>query len=307
MENDPAAQVFVQRISKLVCLITLMLFGSALFVIPGHAQQKHDGVAKSAAPLLTRSATRQLRRRLSYGGTVTIVGAPEGSIKIEGWPRSEVEIIADIELHAATEEDLNLLATVNAFVLDEDPNHLRVLTTGTHDKVFMRRVAKKFPKNLLGLPWKIDYRIFVPVSTDLEINAGRGQLKLSGVEGAINISGTESDATVTSSGGTVIANIGSGKVLLTIPVRSWRGGGADVRIGAGELKVDLATGFNGDIDADILRTGKIEDSFGELESREKPGLTERTIRARAGAGGAFFKFTVGVGTITFRKSLGGER
>jgi hypothetical protein len=63
----------------------------------------------------------------------------------------------------------------------------------------------------------------------------------------------------------------------------------------------MPPGFNGDIDADILRTGKIENTL-ELASREKPGITERVVRARAGAGGATFRFTVGDGLISLKKS-----
>jgi hypothetical protein len=68
------------------------------------------------------------------------------------------------------------------------------------------------------------------------------------------------------------------------------------------LVIEVPPGFNGDIDADILRAGKIEDNYGALESRQKGGLTATAIRARAGAGGAFFKFTVGDGTMLFRKT-----
>jgi hypothetical protein len=69
------------------------------------------------------------------------------------------------------------------------------------------------------------------------------------------------------------------------------------------VDVELAPGFNGDIDADILRVGKIVNGYEGLAKREKPGLTERVVRARAGAGGAFFKFTVGEGTINFTKQV----
>jgi hypothetical protein len=191
-------------------------------------------------------------------------------------------------------------------VFDEDANHIRVLTTGTHDKAFMRRAAKDFPKKLLGLPWKVDYRIRVPASTDIEINGGRGNVKLSGVEGAIRISQTEGDATLVLTGGIVSATVAAGNVNLSIPVRSWRGGGADVRVAAGTLTLELPAGFNGDIDADVLRAGKIEDRYGALVSREKPGMTPTVMRARAGSGGAFFKFTVGAGTLTIKKAGAGE-
>lgn len=272
-----------------------------LFVSTLVAQRKNEMAVSSATPLLRRTNTRQEKRRLGYGSTVTIVGAPQGSITVEGWPRSEVQVTADIELRAESEEDLNRLAAVNGWVLDDDVNHLHILSTGTHDKVFMRRAAKDFPKKLLGLPWKIDYRIQVPMAVDLEINAGRGPITISGIEGAITLTATESETQMTLTSGTVIATVATGLINVRIPTRSWRGAGADLRIAAGDLNVELPAGFNGDIDADVLRFGEITDTFSALELREKPGITSRVVRARAGAGGAFFKFTVGDGTIRIKK------
>jgi len=68
------------------------------------------------------------------------------------------------------------------------------------------------------------------------------------------------------------------------------------------LNIELPPGFSGDIDADVLRNGKIVNTYEELAAREKPGITERTVRARAGAGGAYFKFTVGDGTVNIKRS-----
>jgi len=251
--------------------------------------------------LLTRTSTRRETRRFAYGGTVTLIGAPRGSVTVEGWSRNEVEIVADIELKGPTEADLDQLALVNTFVFDEDLNHLSVLTTGTHDRIFMKRAAKNFPKKLLNLPWKIDYRLRVPANTDLDINAGHGPVKLLGVEGAMRVSATESETALTLSGGVVTATVTAGAITLTVPSRSWRGSGADIRIASGTINVDLPPGFSGDIDAEVLRNGKIVNTYDGLASREKPGITERTVRARAGAGGPYFKFTVGDGIVNIRK------
>ena len=259
---------------------------------------------KPSAPeiqLLTRTTRRQETRRFSYGGTVTLIAAPRGNVTVEGWSRNEVELTADIELQGPTEADLDQLATVNSFVFDEDLNHLSVLTTGTHDRAYMKKAAKNFPKKLLNLPWKIDYRLRVPINTDLEVNAGHGALKLSGVEGALRLSATESDTSLSLTGGTVTTTVAAGSITLNIPARSWRGAGADIRIASGTINVDLQPGFSGDIDAEVLRTGKIVNTFEGLASREKPGITERTVRGRAGAGGAYFKFTVGDGTVNIRR------
>src|SRR5919107_1104012 len=94
--------------------------------------------------LLTRTSTRRETRRFHYGGTVTLIAAPRGSVTVEAWSRNEVEIRADIELKGPTEADLDQLANVNSFVFDEDLNHISILTTGTHDRAFMKRSNKKF-------------------------------------------------------------------------------------------------------------------------------------------------------------------
>jgi len=275
-----------------------LLFVLLLLVSPVYSQQK----AAPEIQLLTRASTRRETARFSYGGTVTLIAAPRGSVTVEGWSRNEVEVTAKIELQAPTEADLDQLAKVNTFVFDEDLNHISVLTTGTHDRAFMKQSAKNFPKKLLNLPWKIDYRVRVPINTDLEVNAGHGEVKLSGIEGALRISATESDTALTLTGGTVTGTVTAGSITFSIPARSWRGGGADIRIASGTINVDLQPGFSGDIDADVLRTGKIINTYEGLTSREKPGLTERTVRARAGAGGAYFKFTVGDGTVNIRRA-----
>jgi hypothetical protein len=279
---------------KILLFVSLVL----VFASPVYSQ-------KTPAPeiqLLTRTATRRETARFSYGGTVTLIAAPRGSVTVEGWSRNEVEVTANIELKAPTEADLDQLVKVNTFVFDEDLNHISILTTGTHDRAFMKRSAKNFPKKLLNLPWKIDFRVRVPINTDLEVNAGHGEVKLSGVEGALRLTATESDTMLTLTGGTVSGTVTAGSITFAIPARSWRGAGADIRIASGIINVDLQPGFSGDIDADVLRTGKIVNTYDGLASREKPGLTERTVRARAGAGGAYFKFTVGDGTVNIRRA-----
>ena len=281
--------------------VRALLLTTAFVLLPvaALAQQK-KAPEVNRIPQLVRTTSRHDLRRLPYGSSLTVVGAPDGSITIEGWQRNEVEISAEIELRADTEADLNLLAAVNTFVVDEDAYHVRVLSTGTHDKVFMRAVAKKFPKTLLGLPWKIDYRIRVPFAVDLDINAGRGPINISGVEGNIQLSAAESIANFKLTGGTLTATIAIGTVKLEVPARSWRGVGALLRLAAGEITVEIPPGFSGDFDAEVLRSGKIEATYEELAPTSR-GVDPRTLSARAGAGGAAFKLTVGDGVIAIKK------
>jgi hypothetical protein len=278
-------------------LLLALLFLSQSIAL---AQQKNKNVPQPTGAL-TRTTTRHEVRRFGYGSSLTIVGAPAGSITIEAWPKSEVDITADIEIHADTEADLALLASVNNFTIDDDVNHLRILTTGMHDKIYMRRVAKKFPKTLLGLPWKIDYHIRVPALCDLEIDAGRGVINLSGVEGAISLKALEADARLVLTGGVVNITVGGGSVNVRMATRSWRGAGALIQLARGELTLLLPAGFNADIDADVLVSGQIENSYASLVPQERTAFTERSIHGRAGAGGATLAFKVTDGTLRIKK------
>jgi hypothetical protein len=268
--------------------------------VPVFAQDKRSSAP--APKLIKRTIIKRESTRIGYGSTFTLVGAPQGSISIEGWSRSEMELSAEIELQAESEEELNQLALVNGFILEEPPNHVRILSVGSHDKKYLKRVARNFPKKLLNLPWKIDYRIRVPEACDLEINAGRGPITIKNVVGSLALTASESVADLTLTSGVVNVTIGSGKLDVKIPVRSWRGSGADIKLAVGEMTVELPAGFNGEMDATILRSGKINDSFGELEPLQRHSITPQLVRARAGAGGAAFRFTVADGTITIKKT-----
>jgi hypothetical protein len=285
----------VKRSVSLISAVLLLALSFSYISAPVAAQKDKKPI--QPLPLLKRTTTGHDIRRLGYAGVVTIVGAPVGSITIEGWQRSEVEVSSSVELQAPTVSDLDRLAVVNGFLIDEDASHMRILTTGTHDKKLLKRVAKDFPKSLIGLPWKVDYHIKVPAMTNLTIDAGNGPIKVSGVEGAIRINALDSVADLTLTGSDLSVLIQKGTVNFTIPARSWHGLSADIKVASGNLNVDLMPGFSGDINAEVLRTGEVKNTFPNLEPRERNSIGPRSVKARAGSGGALLTFTVGDGTI----------
>ncbi|MEP6902881.1 MAG: hypothetical protein ABJA66_14100 [Actinomycetota bacterium] len=253
------------------------------------------------------SQTGQLIKRTTYktdsvefgaGGTISVTGAPNGSISIEGWNKNEIEISAEIEMQAASEADLAQLSTVNSFVIDKGFNTTRIVSVGTFDKDYMKRTAKKFPKTLLGLPFKIDYKIKVPRYADLNIDGGSGDFSLSGVDGEVFVKYLNSNAKINLIGGSLQATFGAGTVDVTIPTRSWRGRFADIQLASGTMNVQLPLSFNAEVEATVLRSGQIENSFGELKPKLRDvKFTDKSISAKAGVGGVPLKFTVGDGTL----------
>jgi hypothetical protein len=248
-------------------------------------------------PLIKRTTYKTETVEFDAGGTVSIIGAPVGSVVVEGWQKNAVEITAEVEMQAATEADLAEIARVNGFAIDDSFGHIRITSVGTHDKDYMKRVTKKFPKNLLGLPFKIDYVIKVPARTDLQIDGGKGDLTLSNVEGAMRINFLESNAKLNLIGGSVVATFGTGAVEVVIPNRSWRGRSADVQLVSGTMSVQLPLNLNANLDAKVLRAGQIENALTNLKPRDDRKFTAKSISAKAGGGGAFLTFIVGGGTL----------
>ena len=297
------------KIHTPLLLFALVLFQPSVFAQSGRQpkqeRQAEQPAPSAAPPLLKRTTTRRELKRLGYGGSVTIYGAPEGSVTVEAWDRSEVEVTAEAEQSADTEENLTRLAALNTFSVDEDVNHVTVMTVGLHDRKYARRVAKGLPKTLLTMPWKIDYRVRVPAACDVEVNAGRGALVVTGVEGALRINaGGGPGSLFALSGGDVEATVASGPLTVRPTARGWRGRGLSVRLVSGDLTVEQPAGFNGDVDAEVLRAGRVENDYVGLAPRERTTPGERLLKGRAGQGGATLSFTVGDGTLRIKQAGG---
>lgn len=248
--------------------------------------------------LVKRTIYKADKFDFGVGGTLSVAGAPNGSIRVEGWSKNEIEISAEIEINAQSEADLDELAKVTGFILDESIGRTGIMSVGTHDKAYLKRVAKKFPKTLIGLPFKIDYVIKVPRYCDLQIDGGKGDLFVAGVEGSMKINYLDTNATLNLVGGGVYATFGGGTVVVSVPTRSWRGRFADIQLATGTMNVSLPPSLNAELDAVILRTGKIDNAYTDLKPKTRKDIfTEKLIAAKSGTGGIPLRFTVGDGSL----------
>jgi len=257
--------------------------------------------AAQTTTLLKRTTTKTDKFDFGSGGTLALIGAPNGSVTIEGWAKNEIEILAEITIEAPAEADLDRISKLTGFTLEESTGRTGVISYGIHDKKFLKRNDKKFPKALLTTPFRIDYTIKVPRYCDLQIDGGTGDLTISGVEGTMRLNYLDTNAKLHLVGGAVTAVFGKGSADISIPTRSWGGRFVDVQLAAGTMNLSLPTGLNADFDASILRTGTIENTFTGFKPRVRNvQFTDKLIAAKAGTGGVSLKFAVGDGTMKIK-------
>lgn len=253
--------------------------------------------AQTDKPLLKRTKYQTETIKFGAGGTLSVIGSPEGSIEIEGWGKNEIEITSEIEVQGYTEKDLEILAGITGFTVDEGLTKISIISVGTHDKKYLKKAYRKFPKELREIPFSINYKIKVPHFTSLEINGGKGDFKLSLVEGIMRINYLESNAKMNLIGGAIQATIGKGDVDVTIGTRSWRGQFAEVSVAVGNMNLWLPKNVNANIKAEVLRTGTIDNTYEMLEPMRQTKFTDKEMYAKAGNGGAELSFKVGEGML----------
>lgn len=254
-------------------------------------------VAQTPQPLLKRTTTKTEKMDFAAGSTLTLLGAPNGSIRIKGTNKNEIEITAEIEVQAANEADLALLANVTGFIVDERLGKASIITIGTHNKLTDKKLWKKFPQRLAALPFKIDYTVSVPLYSNLEIDGGKGDLSISNIEGAIKINFVDANAKIEVNGDLDVI-IGKGSVDVVFGTPFWRARPASVQMATGELIVQLPPNASAEIDATVLKSGAIDNKFAGLTPRNrKLPFTDRSIAAKAGIGGPQLKFTLGEGNL----------
>ncbi len=270
-------------------IINFLIFGLFLFGL---------NAAVFSQTSLKRTTYKTENLEFGVGGTIDIIGAPNGSIRFEGWQKNEVEITAEIETVAATEEDLALLAQVNGFAVENSFGNITITSVGAHDKRYVKKNVKNFPKRLIGTFFKIDYLIKVPVYSDLKIDGGKGDFSVKNIEGAMQINFLQTNAEMILTGGAIAANFGSGTAKIIVATPNWRGNRADFQMTNGTIDLQISPSFNGFLNAKVLRNGKVENKCEFLKPQDRTKFTDNNIQAKSGGGGATLNLTVNDGTLT---------
>lgn len=192
---------------------------------------------------LVRDVTLPAREMLS------VDAQPNGGIRVEGWDKNEIRVLARVVAQARTEAEAEKIAS-----------QVEVETSGT--------IRARGPRTRSKESWWVSYRLWVPSKANLSLETTNGGIKIDDVAGKLSFRTTNGGVDLQGVGGSVKGKTTNGGLRVGLEGTSWQGSGLDVKTTNGgvtlaipkDYNAELQTGTtNGGLDVDfpVTLTGRI--------------------------------------------------
>jgi hypothetical protein len=216
------------------------LLATALLSAPAHAQvtwqlgdqswcDDYDG--DSARYCEVRVAT------LPATGELEVDGGPNGSIDVEAWDGSEVEVEARVTANARSQERADEIAAAIELLAESG------------------RIDSDGPRSLRREGWAVSYRVRVPRDTNLELDTTNGGIDVLGVSGDIDFSATNGGVTLAGLAGDVRGHTTNGGLRVELAGDRWTGSGMDVRTTNGGVTVVVPDDYSAELEVGTTNGG----------------------------------------------------
>jgi DUF4097 and DUF4098 domain-containing protein YvlB len=212
-------------------------------------------------------------------GRLSVDGRQNGGVRVTGWDRNEVHIVARIQATGRTESAARELA--------------RQVTVQVRDG----RVSAEGPTRLRDEWWSVSYDVYVPRRTDLDLVAHNGGLAVTDVQGRLQLETTNGGLSLRDVAGDVRGRTTNGGVTVRLSGDRWNGSGLDVQTTNGGVSLSIPSGYSARLEA-----GTTNGSFRVDYPITVQGVIGRRITTELGSGGAPIRVTTTNGGVAIRRS-----
>ena len=212
-------------------------------------------------------------------GDLVIDGGMNGGIHVTGWDGSEVRVEARVRAQAREQDRA-----------DEILEEVEVLANA-------RLVEADGPDMRRREGWSVSYHVFVPYSTDLELETHNGGISLEDVSGRIRMSALNGGVKVSGAGGDVVGRTTNGGLSVELDGDRWAGEGLDLRTTNGGVTVAIPEGYSAEFETATVNGGFSLDMPMTLQGR-----LGRRLRSTLGDGGPPVRVTTTNGGVKIRRS-----
>jgi hypothetical protein len=200
---------------------------------------------------------------LSAGGSLDVDARPNGGIKVEGWDRGEVHLLAKVSAQA-----------------DSDAEARDILSDVQLD-VSGSSIDADGPRTGRGESWSVSYRISVPRRMDLSLESTNGGISIAEVSGDLEFQTTNGGVHLVDVAGNVHGRTTNGGLSVELSGSEWQGSGLDVTTTNGGVTLLVPDGYNAHLETGTVNGGLRFDFPVTVQGR-----INRNISTDIGSGGA---------------------
>ena len=216
--------------SLTICIFVLMAFLSVpgSMVLADNWEKVDDSSwCREQSSFFNKSACEV--RELNIDETwekITVDANPNGGIKVEGWDKDSIRILARVQANARSERDA-----------EEIISEIDIETGGNE-------ISARGPKYFGSKKsWSVSYSLMVPIKSNLKLSALNGGISIDDVSGDINAKTVNGGIALKRVSGDVEVDTLNGGITAELDGERWKGRGFEARTTNGGIKVEVPEGL----------------------------------------------------------------
>ena len=206
--------------------------------------------------------------------SLEVDAGPNGGIRVTGWDRDDVRLIARVQATSRNGDPRDLVRSVE-------------IRTGNVIDASGPRGSRS--------SWAVSYELWVPRSTSLLLAAHNGGIRLDSLEGDVAARTTNGGIHLSGGAGRVRGETTNGGLHLELVGPRWEGDGVDLRTTNGGVQIRVPDGYAADLETGTVNGGMSLDIPITVQ-----GPIGRTLRTELGGGGALIRAMTTNGGVSIR-------
>jgi DUF4097 and DUF4098 domain-containing protein YvlB len=213
-------------------------------------------------------------------GTVQVQPGMNGGVSIIGWQRDSIEVHARIRGSAYEMREARSIA-----------NAVEVGRSGN-------TIAAEGPETNRGEGWSVEFVVYIPHNSNLNIETHNGPLAVRGVTGRMDLSSQNGPLALSDVGGDVRARTQNGPLSVRLSGSRWEGEGLDAETSNGPATLHIPENYSAQLETGTTN-GPFESDIPLTVTFR--GRMPRELNTTLGRGGAPIRVVTTNGPLSLRR------